>query len=242
MIGIYKITSPSGKIYIGQSVDIEKREKEYLSISNCKGQRKLYNSLLKYGFSEHIFEIIEECKVEVLNERERHWQDFYNVLKEGLNCRLTGTEDKSGKMSKYSIEKMSQSSGKAVLQYTTEGLLVQEWRSIKEAAKIIKAGITNISACCRNKIKSSSGFIWRYKAGITKNTIQVEKVGYQSQIEKLNKPILQYDKSNNFIKEWKSLTEVTNTLGIRQGDISACLTGRQKVAKGFIWKYKILPK
>lgn len=242
MIGIYKITSPSGKIYIGQSINTKKREKEYLSISNCKGQRKLYNSLLKYGFSEHIFEIIEECRVEVLNERERHWQDFYNVLKEGLNCRLTGTGDKSGRMSRYSIEKMSQSSGKAVIQYTTEGILIREWNSIKEATKILKVDITNISACCKNKIKSSGGFIWRYKVGITENTIQVKKVGYKSQIEKLNKPILQYDKSNNFIKEWKSLTEVTNTLGIRQGDISACLTGRQKVAKGFIWKYKILPK
>jgi len=238
MIGIYKITSPSGKIYIGQSIDTKKREKEYLNISNCKGQRKLYNSLVKYGFSEHTFEVVEQCEVEVLNERERHWQDYYNVLKEGLNCRLTGTRDKSGRMSKYSIEKMSQSSGKAILQYTTEGVLVQEWKSIKEAAKILKVDTTNISACCRNKIKSSGGFIWRYRVNIVENTIQVKKVGYQSQIEKLNKPILQYDKSSNFIREWKSLTEVTNMLGIRQGDISACLTGRQRVAKGFIWKYK----
>ena len=29
MIGIYKITSPSGKVYIGQSIDIERRWKKY---------------------------------------------------------------------------------------------------------------------------------------------------------------------------------------------------------------------
>ena len=28
MIGIYKITSPSGRIYIGQSTNIEKRKKQ----------------------------------------------------------------------------------------------------------------------------------------------------------------------------------------------------------------------
>ena len=36
MIGIYKITNPSGKIYIGQSINIENRKKIY-SKSICKG-------------------------------------------------------------------------------------------------------------------------------------------------------------------------------------------------------------
>jgi len=71
MIGIYKITSPSGKIYIGQTMDVGKRKKSYEKLK-CKGQPKLYNSLVKYGFSEHIFEIIEECEVADLNTRERH--------------------------------------------------------------------------------------------------------------------------------------------------------------------------
>jgi group I intron endonuclease len=100
MVGIYKITSPSGKVYIGQSITLEKRQKQYSSMDNCKGQTKLYNSLLKYGFSEHIFEIIEECEMPLLNTRERYWQDFYNVLgKSGLNCRLQSTEDRSGYVS-----------------------------------------------------------------------------------------------------------------------------------------------
>ena len=48
MIGIYKITSPNNKVYIGQSVDIEKRLKRYKNL-NCKKQSKIYNSLNKYG-------------------------------------------------------------------------------------------------------------------------------------------------------------------------------------------------
>jgi group I intron endonuclease len=87
-IGIYKIISPSEKIYIGESINIEKRFKAYNSLC-CKKQIKLYNSLLKYGVENHTFEIIEECLQEDLNCRERYWQDYYDVLNGGLNCRLT---------------------------------------------------------------------------------------------------------------------------------------------------------
>jgi hypothetical protein len=32
IVGIYKITSPSGKVYIGQSINIERRIKEYKNL------------------------------------------------------------------------------------------------------------------------------------------------------------------------------------------------------------------
>jgi len=100
MIGIYRITSPSKKVYIGQSIDIEKRFKHYKRLYNCIRQRALYNSFIKYGVQNHLFEVIEECDINMLNERERYWQDFYEVLSEkGLNCKLTKTNDKSGRVS-----------------------------------------------------------------------------------------------------------------------------------------------
>ena len=76
--GIYKITNPSGKIYIGESQDISLRT-YYYSIVSCHKQRKLYNSLKKHGWENHIFEIIEECEFDDLLCRERYWQDFYDV-------------------------------------------------------------------------------------------------------------------------------------------------------------------
>lgn len=57
MVGIYKITSPTGKVYIGQSTDIEKRWKHYKK-HKCKSQRRLYNSFQKYGVDNHKFEIL----------------------------------------------------------------------------------------------------------------------------------------------------------------------------------------
>ena len=93
MIGIYKITSPSRRIYIGQSVNINSRYINYKNL-HCKTQIKLYNSIVKYGWEYHKFEVIEECEVHLLNERERYWQEHYDVIKNGLNCKLTKLSDK----------------------------------------------------------------------------------------------------------------------------------------------------
>lgn len=87
MIGIYKVTSPTNKTYVGQSINIEKRFKQYKRL-DCKKQPKLYNSLVKHGVESHRFEIIEECSLEQLNEREIYWKQYYNTTNEGLNCEL----------------------------------------------------------------------------------------------------------------------------------------------------------
>lgn len=113
MIGIYKITSPSNKIYIGQSKDINNRLKDYLKLQNCKGQIRLYRSFIKYGVQNHKFEIQEECNFDELNVRERYWQDFYDVIKEnGLNCFLTQTNEKPKIFSIESRKKLSETKKK----------------------------------------------------------------------------------------------------------------------------------
>ena len=92
MIGIYKITNPKGRIYIGQSTNIEKRFKQYKSLK-CKNQTRLFKSFMIHGVDSHIFETIEECSISELNNRERFWQDKFNCISSiGLNCNLTNSE------------------------------------------------------------------------------------------------------------------------------------------------------
>jgi|688.fasta_scaffold137047_3 group I intron endonuclease len=107
MIGIYKITSPSNRIYIGQSIRLEERLLEYTKQKNCDRQPKLFNSFIKYGIENHKIEILEECTILDLNCRERYWQDFYSVIINGLNCILTKTTDKKSVFSISVREKMS---------------------------------------------------------------------------------------------------------------------------------------
>ena len=111
MIGIYKITNPKGKIYIGQSINIEKRIKHYYNLT-CKAQPILFNSLKKYGIRNHKLEILEECVESDLNKRERYYQEFFDSVENGLNCRYTETLEKSGKLSVETKEKMSKAQKK----------------------------------------------------------------------------------------------------------------------------------
>ena len=110
MIGIYKITSPSGKIYIGQSVDLKRRLVEHHNLNRAKKHPRLHNSFLKHGVENHTFEVITECNIDELNNKERYYQDIYSVIgKNGLNCSLTNHADKSGEASEESKLKMSES-------------------------------------------------------------------------------------------------------------------------------------
>jgi group I intron endonuclease len=119
MIGIYKITSPSGKIYIGQTTNYSKRYNAYKN-HKCKLQPKLFASIEKYGFINHTIEIVKECEVEDLNYYERYYQEYYESVLNGLNLRYTATTDKSGFMSEETKKKMSDSGKGKVMS--------EEWR------------------------------------------------------------------------------------------------------------------
>lgn len=107
--GIYKITSPSGRAYVGQSIDIISRFKSYFNVSNktLVLQRRLYRSLKKYKPENHIFEVIKECKREYLDK----WEIFY-IKKldlfdsdKGLNIRSGGSRGRVSKETKQRISK-----------------------------------------------------------------------------------------------------------------------------------------
>lgn len=112
MIGIYAITNPNGRVYIGQSKDISRRFREYKSGKDhgYRLQRRLNRSFKKHGIDKHEFDIIEFCTIEELNKRERHWQEFFNVLGEyGLNCKYQNSDDKPVEFSECTRKKMSES-------------------------------------------------------------------------------------------------------------------------------------
>lgn len=87
MIGIYKITNQlNGKVYIGQSIDIEERWRQHKRAWRDTSRKALlYEAIRKDGLENFLFEIIEECPKERLNEREKFWIREYNSLEDGYN-------------------------------------------------------------------------------------------------------------------------------------------------------------
>lgn len=81
------------------------------------------------------------------------------------------------------------------------------------------------------------------------NTLYAEKQGRRplTELQKearsekstwLYTPVIQYDKNNNYIAEYNSITEAQNKTGINKSNISACCKNKTKTAGGYIWKYK----
>jgi group I intron endonuclease len=107
-IGIYKITSPSGKIYIGQSVDCEKRFSQYKKLHSTN-QTFLYNSLKKHGSENHNFEIIHLCLKEELNQLECHYISFFDTFNTLHGLNLTSGGDAPEMVSDETRKKISES-------------------------------------------------------------------------------------------------------------------------------------
>jgi group I intron endonuclease len=139
IIGIYKITNPKGKVYIGQSLNIERRHKQY-ELLHCKQQPHLYNSLKKYGWDNHESEVLELCSIEELDKKEIFYKQQF-IEKFGWEKALfCGIYDMGGGVkSKETCDKISKAK---------KGMVVSESRRekmrkpFKEAhKKSLKEGI-----------------------------------------------------------------------------------------------------
>lgn len=53
-----------------------------------------------------------------------------------------------------------------------------------------------------------------------------------------SKPIMQYTKDGEFIREWACSMDVERELGYKNSAISQCCTHKRKTAYGFIWRFK----
>ena len=96
MIGIYKITNKiNGKSYIGQSNNIQRRFSEHRT--KGKESRILVDiAIQKYGMDNFLFEIIEECPIDQLNERESYWIAQFNTVNNGYNFSIGGEQQSIG--------------------------------------------------------------------------------------------------------------------------------------------------
>ena len=235
MIGIYKITSPSGKIYIGQTTNYSKRHNAYKN-HKCKRQPKLFASIEKYGFINHTIEIIKECQVKDLNYYERYYQEYYESVLNGLNLRYTATTDKSGFMSEETKKKMSDS-GKGKI-------ITEEWRKNLSIAGMNRRHTEEekqkISQANKGKIKTPEHIA---KIQATLKTMQMPKRSEETKaLQSLNngksKKVNQYDLEGNFINQFRSGSQASRELGISVMSISSCALGKLKTGGGFVWKYE----
>ena len=133
VIGIYKITAPDGKIYIGQASDIENRFYHAYKTLLCKKQKLIYESIILYGIENHVFEIIHTIpiynKVE-LNKLEVNYIKLFDTYDSPHGLNQTKGGNHSGKHTESSKKKISDANkNKIVSEHTREKIrLVQTGR------------------------------------------------------------------------------------------------------------------
>lgn len=134
MTGIYCLTSPSGKSYVGQSVDISRRLYNYEKY-NCKKQPKLYNALLKYGFDKFKIYILEECDIKDLDEYESFWISYLETVNNGYNLSYGGYNRQLLISSKNKIS--SANKGKRISEYTKKLISIsQKGRKVSDITRM----------------------------------------------------------------------------------------------------------
>lgn len=106
--GIYKITSSNFKIYIGQSVDIGKRIRDYIG-GRMKTQRRLRNSVAKHGWPGHVVEVLQICEMHELDELEKHYIKVYDTFNTLHGMNLTEGGNRNTKVSDETRRKMRES-------------------------------------------------------------------------------------------------------------------------------------
>lgn len=263
MIGIYKITSPSGKIYIGQSVNILSRINKYKN-AKCITQPIILKSILKYGWENHVFEIVCECEQFELNERERYYQDKFDCIgKNGLNCMLTNTTTKSGKARQETIDKLT---GRKLPESTREKM--RNKKLSEETRKKISQSNTGrkVSEETKRKIsQSNSGkkrtqeYIDKMKKRVISEKVKemlrtnmkgkkhsqesIEKIRLASKGRKpskycLNKAMISTSKrvlDTETGVVYKSASELASILNVKRTTLTAKLSGQNKNTTQYVY-------
>lgn len=218
MIGIYKITNTTnGKCYIGQSRDIEARWAKHLSAYKSYPEWELYRAFKKYGIGAFSFEVIEECTIEELNEREIYWIAHFDSFNNGYNMTLGG-------------KACNGTNDKVVYQYDLSGNFIKEYKSAHEAARENNIQFTNICKVCRGERKTAGGFGWSYTKTENIGPIKTKRLG--------DGTVLQFTKEGEFVAEYSSAKEARRQTGISDTTIGLVCKGKGKTAGGFVWKYK----
>lgn len=96
MIGIYRFYNKTNKkSYVGLSNNISRRKREHL-IKPTSTSKIPFDDILQKNKENFVFEVLEECRIDQLEEREIYWIKYYNSYSDGYNMTEGGDRHSSG--------------------------------------------------------------------------------------------------------------------------------------------------
>jgi len=152
---------------------------------NNRDKRNIYQK--DYYFKNRVKHILYQIRQRCNNPNSDAYQWYGS---RGIECRITEDElkelwfrDKAFEMEKPSIDREDndghyeigncrfiemainriKDNQRPILQFDQNQIYLMEFDSIKSASKLFNIFSSNIVDCCKNRVKTAGGFIWRYK-------------------------------------------------------------------------------
>ena len=154
---IYKYTSPSNKVYVGQTINEYNRKNAFKNIKHLYAGGKIDKARLKYGPDNFQYEVLETIKknskkelLETLNNLEVQYITKYDSFKNGYNSTPRGQY--LYEYTSIDKQKISDSKVKAVVQYSLEGDYIATYKSSKQAQKFVGINYSSITSVARGNI------------------------------------------------------------------------------------------
>lgn len=250
---IYKYTSPSGKVYIGQTIDEKIRRNTFLNPKCLYAGGKIDKARNKYGPENFTYEILENVKeddkkklLDTLNKLEMYYINKYDSFKNGYNSTPGGQfiyiytdEDK---------EKIAKPKRKPIIQYDLYGNFIKIWESASQAGKELGINATCIGNCCKGEQTHANIYQWKYYSdNFPLNIVSLPDDKIDSIIKskdssnstngKTFKKVIQYSLQGDFIQIFNSLTEAAKSVGLKT---TTCISQSCKslgASQGYIWRF-----
>ena len=209
MTGIYKWTSPSGKIYIGLATDLQRRKREFLT-NPLNYTYTSFNSAIdkarrKYpDFTQLNYEILAICDLGELADLEKYYISLYN-----------STDSKIG----YNSTK----GGDGVFNINP----TKKRKPKNYISKPNKNGENNPMYG-----KHHTQAVKDYISSINKGRKQTKE-----QKLKKSKPVIQYTLDGIMVKQWDSATDAANYYGVNKACIGRVCMGKKKSTCGYKWVF-----
>lgn len=203
MVGIYAIQNIiNGKIYIGQSIDIQRRWSQERKIKrlNCY----LLSAMKKHGLENFSFYVLEECDKERLNDREKFYIKLYhsldpeygyNMTSGGDNCykrpyqklsevhkKKISNANKGYKPTQETIDKIINSRRKSLLEKHRIDIWCLEtneiYSSIEDIVSKLNLDKGQVFRCLRGVCQSTKGYHICYLSDKDKIKWGIKKSGF----------------------------------------------------------------
>lgn len=238
---IYKITNKNnGLCYIGLSVhDGRTRWRGHLMNSRkAKPQQLIDKAIRKHGAESFQYEVIETIDkshgVLFLEKREQFWIHKLKTFDRrfGYNLAL-GTYTNVGHLRSGDYRRAAEERNRVVVhQYDVSGRYIRAFESVKSAAKFCRISTSNIQRVIRQGRGSAGGFMWKRGSG-GKKSGATKLVPHNPKTRA--KRVFCFSRTGALVREFDSLLEAGEALGVNPKAISTVINGKAPTAGGYEW-------